>query len=125
MRFLSFWQSIGLPPDEDPSIEHLDDELITVPSMSLSVKDIIARATRGTIDLESLVRPSVDTDDDIDDDTFDDVDDMVDVQRIKRDSYEEIRRSLQRDRNDSGGAESGLSEHEDPGEVTGDAGSEQ
>lgn len=113
MRVVSFWQSIGKDPDEDPSIEVCSDELIAVPDMSLSVKQILERFRRGTLDPESLLRPVVDTEDDLDDDTFDDLDDLVDVQRLKEESYEKVRRSLQRDRDGNRGAGSGVPEPED------------
>ena len=121
MRIESFWQSIGKDPEEDPSIEVCSDELISVPDMSLSVKQILERFRRGTLDPESLVRSVIDTEDDIDDDTFDDIEDLTDVQRLKEETYEKVRRSLQRDRDGDRGAGSGVSEPENRTEVESDS----
>lgn len=113
MIIVSFWQSIGRDPEDDPSIEVCSDELIAVPDMSLTVQQILERFRKGTVDPQSLVRSVIDTEDDIDDDTFDDLDDLTDVQRLKEESYEKVRRSLQRDRDGDRSAGSGVPEPED------------
>lgn len=121
MRIESFWQSIGKDPEEDPSIEICSDELIAVPDMSLTVQQILERFRKGTVDPESLVRSVIDTEDDIDDDTFDDIDDLTDVQRLKEETYEKVRRSLQRDRDGDRRPGSGVSEPENRTEVEPDS----
>lgn len=60
-------------------VEFLPSDSITVPDMSLSVKDILTRFRRGTVDIESLQRRYLDGTDDIDDDSLDGIEDMVDV----------------------------------------------
>lgn len=65
-------------------VEHLPTDSLTVPDMSLSVKDILARFRRGTLDLQSLQRQYYDGTDDIDDDTLDGLDDIVDIHLKKQ-----------------------------------------
>lgn len=69
--------------EEVRGIEILDQHSDTVPDMSLSIKEILLRFRRGTIDLASLTRNSIDQEDDIDDDLLDNLDDMVDVMERK------------------------------------------
>lgn len=78
IRTFSDWQ-------EQPvrGVEHLSMYTKTVPDMSLSVKDILTRFRRGTLDLESINRTYPNTDDDFDDDVMDGVEDMVDVFNLK------------------------------------------
>lgn len=79
IRTFSDWQ-------EQPvrGVEHLSMDTKTVPDMSLSVKDILTRFRRGTLDLESINRSYPNTDDDFDDDIMDGVEDMVDVFNLKQ-----------------------------------------
>lgn len=121
MRIVSFWQSIGRDPEDDPSIEVCSDELIAVPDMSLTVQQILERFRKGTVDPQSLLRSVIDTEDDIDDDTFDDLDDLTDVQRLKEESYEKVCRSIQRDRDGNRSAGSGVPEPENRSEVEPDS----
>lgn len=65
-------------------IEILPSESLTVPDMSLSVKDILTRFRRGTLDIESMERRYYDGTDDIDDDSLDGLDDIVDVWTRKK-----------------------------------------
>lgn len=69
--------------EEVKGIEMLDQHSDTVPDMSLSVKEILLRFRRGTIDLSSLTRNTIDEEDDIDNDMLDDLHDMVDVMERK------------------------------------------
>lgn len=78
IRTFSEW--ISEPPR---GIEELPSTTKTVPDMSLSVKDILTRFRRGTLDPESINRLYPDTDDDLDDDVMDGVEDMVDVFNLK------------------------------------------
>lgn len=71
-------------------VEHLPTDSLTVPDMSLSVKDILARFRRGTLDLQSLQRQYYDGTDDIDDDTLDGLDDIVDIHYKKQQLNGEI-----------------------------------
>lgn len=108
MEFKSFWNSIG----EVSGTETLSQESQTVPDMSLSVRDILERFRRGTLDPSSLVRNVVDTDDDIDDDVLDDVHDLVDVQRVKSDCYGKVFESIRNDRDNTQSGELGTSANE-------------
>lgn len=68
-----------------PSKEVNGGELITVPDMSLSVRDILDRFTRGTIDLSSLNRSYSDSEDeDFDSPELTDFEDPVDVYEAKK-----------------------------------------
>lgn len=80
----TFSQAIG----ESLGVEDLPQDTQTVPDMSLSVKEILQRFRRGTLDPSSLIRNVVDEDDDLDDDFMDDIEDMVDLQRKKQSLYE-------------------------------------
>lgn len=62
--------------------ETLDQTSLSVPDMSLSVKDILTRFRRGTLDPSDLYRPSLDLEQDIDDDSLDDLDDLTDFQNL-------------------------------------------
>lgn len=86
----TFSQAIG----ESLGIEELPQDTQTVPDMSLSVKEILQRFRRGTLDPASLIRNVVDEDDDLDDDFMDDVDDMVDLQTKQRQLYENVNDTL-------------------------------
>lgn len=100
----------------DPDVEILDQTCITVPDMSLSVKDILNRFRRGTLDLESLTRHMIDEDDDIDDDSLDGLHDLVDIATRKEELNEKVRRNLQSGSSDHLSGSSGTSEREDPGD---------
>lgn len=76
-------------------IEYLPSDSITVPDMSLSVKDILMRFRRGTVDIESLERHYLDGTDDIDDDSLDGIEDMVDVFNRKEQLHGKVREILQ------------------------------
>ena len=65
-------------------VEALPQHSNTVPDMSLSVKDILQRFRRGTLDPESVMRRYPDTEDDIDDDILDSVEDISDVLNLKQ-----------------------------------------
>lgn len=86
----SFYDAIGT----NRGIENIPQDSQTVPDMSLSVKDILTRFRRGTVDLASLVRNSDFANDDIDDDTLDGVADLVDVQQVQRQIYGKVSQSL-------------------------------
>lgn len=87
MRFETQWN----PDYSGSGHETLDQTVITVPNMSLSVKDIINRFSRGTLDLRDIERSGYyDDDADLDDDTLDEIDDIVDVERIKRHLNEKV-----------------------------------
>lgn len=75
-------------------IETLPSESLTVPDMSLSVKDILTRFRRGTLDIESMERRYYDGTDDIDDDSLDGLDDIVDVWNRKQQLDGEVREIL-------------------------------
>lgn len=61
-------------------LETLSEESMTIPDMSLSVKQILERYRRGTIDLVDLHREGYyDESADIDSETFGEVDDLVDL----------------------------------------------
>lgn len=78
--------------------ELLDQTEITVPNMSLSVKDIINRFSRGTLDLRDIERNGYyDDEQDIDDTTLDDIDDLVDVQQKMEFINEKVSESVRRD----------------------------
>lgn len=99
MIIRSFWSAIGAINGS----EVLPQESETVPDLSLSVKDILTRFRRGTVNLEDLDRNYPDSDDDIEDDSLDGIDDLVDVQQLKTRIYEKVHGSLQRDRDSSVG----------------------
>lgn len=81
--------------------EFLDQTEITVPNMSLSVKDIINRFSRGTLDLRDIERSGYyDEEQDIDDTTLDDIDDLVDVQQKMEFINEKVSESVRRDSRD-------------------------
>ena len=86
----TFSQAIG----EQNGVEHIPSDSITVPDMSLSVKEILNRFRRGTIDPLTLYRNSIDTNDDIDDDTLDDINDLVDIHNLKIQTNETILKHL-------------------------------
>lgn len=100
----------------DPDVEILDQSSQTVPDMSLSVKEILNRFRRGTIDLDSLTRRMIDEEDDIDDDSLDGLHDLVDVMERKEFLNEKIRRNLQSGSSDHLSGISGTSEREDSGD---------
>lgn len=89
IRTFSEWQKEPIR-----GIETLPSESLTVPDMSLSVKDILTRFRRGTLDIESLERRYHDGTDDIDDDSLDGLDDIVDVWTRKQYLDGEIREIL-------------------------------
>lgn len=76
-------------------VEDLPSESETVPDMSLSVKDILNRFRRGTLDLESINRQYVDGTDDIDDDSLDGIDDIVDIYYKKQELNGKVSEILQ------------------------------
>lgn len=89
-------------------VEYLDQHSDTVPDMSLSVKEILMRFRRGTIDLASLTRNTIDEEDDIDNDLLDDLHDMVDVMERKEvingkvlESVQHYRDSVERTQRDA------------------------
>jgi hypothetical protein len=88
----TFSQAIG----ESLGIEELPQDTQTVPDMSLSVKEILQRFRRGTLDPASLIRNVVDEDDDLDDDFMDDVEDMVDLQIKQQQLYENVNGTIGR-----------------------------
>lgn len=92
----TFSQAIG----ESLGVESLPQDTQTVPDMSLSVKEILQRFRRGTLDPSSLIRNVVDEDDDLDDDFMDDVDDMVDLQTKQRQLYEDVTNTINRHNSD-------------------------
>lgn len=63
--------------------EELDQTIHSVPDMSYSVKEILTRFRRGTLDVGSLIRQEPDINIDLDDDRFDGLDDITDVERLK------------------------------------------
>lgn len=81
--------------EEVKGIEILDQHSETVPDMSLSVKEILMRFRRGTIDLASLTRQTIDEEDDIDNDLLDDLHDMVDVMERKEVINGKVSQSIQ------------------------------
>lgn len=98
--------------EEIKGVEYLDQHSDTVPDMSLSVKEILMRFRRGTIDLASLTRNSIDQEDDIDDDLLDNLDDMVDIMERKEvingkvlESVQHYRDSVERSKRDSSESE--------------------
>lgn len=96
MRFVLKWDL-----SDGSGHEVLDQTEITVPNMSLSVKDIINRFSRGTLDLRDIERSGYyDEEQDIDDTTLDDIDDLVDVQQTIQGLNEKVSESVQRDRRD-------------------------
>lgn len=97
MKFLLKWDL----SDGVTGVEILDQTEITVPNMSLSVKDIINRFSRGTLDLRDIERNGYyDDEQDIDDTTLDDIDDLVDVQQKMEFINEKVSESVRRDRRD-------------------------
>lgn len=97
-------------------VEDLPSESETVPDMSLSVKDILNRFRRGTLDLESINRQYVDGTDDIDDDSLDGIDDIVDIYERKEQLHGQIREILQSCSGTPGGDSPGTPDA--PGEVS-------
>lgn len=96
MRFLLKWDL-----SDGSGHEILDQTEITVPNMSLSVKDIINRFSRGTLDLRDIERNGYyDEEQDIDDTTLDDIDDLVDVQQTIQGLNDKVSESVRRDRRD-------------------------
>ncbi len=87
---------------EDSSIrgtEELDQTINSVPDMSYSVKEILQRFRRGTLDVGTLIRESPDLNIDLDDDRFDGIDDITDYDRLKRVNDYELQRTLSDIRN--------------------------
>ncbi len=99
-------------------IEFLPSDSITVPDMSLSVKDILMRFRRGTVDIDSLQRHYFDGTDDIDDDSLDGIEDMVDVFNRKEYINGKVREILHSCAGSPGGDSPGTSDA--PGEVATD-----
>lgn len=97
MKIYSIWSAI----DAIPAGELLPQDSDTVPDLSLSVKDILTRFRRGTVDLDLLDRHLPDSDDDIEDDSLDGIEDLVDVQSLKNRIYEKVHGSIQCDRDGS------------------------
>lgn len=111
---LSFYDAIGKPR----GVESIPIDSDTVPDMSLSVKEILQRFRRGTVDINSLVRPSYDGTDDIDDDTLDGVEDLVDIQNLKLSTHGKVSEILRNHRECSHDDPSGsISSPEVSGEV--------
>lgn len=71
-------------------VEYLPSDSMTVPDMSLSVKEILRRFRRGTLDIESLQRSYFDGTEDIDDDSLDGIEDMVDVFNRKQELHGKV-----------------------------------
>lgn len=91
MKVVSFLQAIG----PARGVEKLSQDSQTVPDMSLSIKEILQRYRRGTLDISTLQRPSFyPENDDIDDDTLDDVADLVDVQQKRFEIHGKVREVL-------------------------------
>lgn len=80
MKTIGFFDFVDHP--EIRGSETLDCTSLAVPDMSLSVKDILERCRRGTIDLNSLIRHDLDLNQDIDDDSLDGIEDIVDVELL-------------------------------------------
>lgn len=97
MKVVSFLQAIG----PARGVEKLSQDSQTVPDMSLSVKEILQRYRRGTLDISTLTRPSYPENDDIDDDTLDDVDDLVDVQQKRFEIHGKVREVLRANSSDT------------------------
>lgn len=97
-------------------VEYLPSDSMTVPDMSLSVKEILQRFRRGTIDIESLKRTYFDGTDDIDDDSLDGIEDMVDVFNRKQDLNGQISEILHSCASTPGVYSSGTQDA--PGEVS-------
>lgn len=98
MKVVSFLQAIG----PARGVEKLSQVSQTVPDMSLSIKEILQRYRRGTLDISTLTRPSFyPENDDIDDDTLDDVDDLVDVQQKRFEIHGKVREVLRANTPDS------------------------
>jgi len=76
--------------------ETLDQTLVTIPDMSLSVKDILLRFRRGTLDVSSLIRRSDDLELDIDDNRFDGIDDISDLDSLRRSVSKNVYETIQR-----------------------------
>lgn len=89
IRTFSEWQN-----EPVRGVETLPSESLTVPDMSLSVKDILTRFRRGTLDIESMERHYPDGTDDIDDDSLDGLEDIVDVWNRKAELDGEVRQIL-------------------------------
>lgn len=113
--FFSFVNEAAISPmsvDEDTGevieissirgIETPDQEIVTVPDMSLSVREILRRFTSGTIELNSLLNNCSESPsgDDIDDDRFDGINDLVDIQERLGYSRDEVLQIL-RDHSES------------------------
>lgn len=95
MKFLNLWSAIG----QFTQGEELPQDSMTVPDMSLSVKDILARYRRGTIDVQSLYRQYPDSDDDFDD-AVDGIDDFADVYYARQQNYDNIVDTINRHNQD-------------------------
>lgn len=99
---------------EDPirGIEILDQHSDTVPDMSLSVREILERFRRGTVDINDLSRDVIDSEDDFDDDLLDDINDLVDIQERKEVINGKISENLQHHRDSVDSSERNASEEQ-------------
>lgn len=74
--------------DNQSSFDPCSSEVLTVPDMSLSVKDILRRFTRGTLEAQELFREG-DYDDDPDiDNPYEPPTDLTDYDRMVRRGHE-------------------------------------
>lgn len=95
MKFLSIWQPFKVKGEVNY------DKSIAVPDQSLSVRQIIERSLRGTIDLNSLYRQGLEDDINPDiDDMSPDFEDLVDIDNAKR-YYAELHQNRFVNRNHS------------------------
>lgn len=79
----------GVVSDYD-GFEVLDETSMSVPDMSLSVRQILERFRRGSLDLASLDRSQYEISDDMSD--YSDVEDLVDMVRLRNYNKNEIDR---------------------------------
>lgn len=104
--FLSTWDL-----EEPRGIEDLDQSTQTVPSMSLTVREILTRFRRGTLDIDALSnRPFYDDEEDIDDDFFDEIEDLSDIHNLILSQNEKVSESIRNDYSRSGNPSQSASE---------------
>lgn len=74
--------------DYHPSFDPSSSEVLTVPDMSLSVKDILKRFTRGTLEEQELFREGIYDDDPDIDNPYEPPTDLTDYDRMVRRGHE-------------------------------------